>query len=147
MRFPIGVGTDTFIELSGQPQLKAFNIMLSELKNVRQVDGEPIRRWFHDEFFDLIVWFSESDEITEFQLCYDLTGYERALTWKKDSGFLHEQVDQGESRPGQAKATPILVKDGIFKRNEIAERFKEDSRDIDKEVSEFVYSRLMEFPV
>ncbi|MFC1726068.1 hypothetical protein ACFL4T_10615 [candidate division KSB1 bacterium] len=121
--------------------------MLSELKNVRQVEGEPFRRWFHDEFFDLIVWFGDADEILEFQLCYDLSGYERALTWKKDSGFLHEQVDQGEDRPGQAKATPILVKDGIFNRNEIAERFKDDSLEIDSTISEFIYDRLMEFPV
>ncbi len=45
--------------------------MLRELKQVRQHKGEPRRRWFNDDYFDLIVWFSEKDSISGFQLCCD----------------------------------------------------------------------------
>jgi len=30
--------------------------MLEESEYVRQVKGEPKRRWFSDDYFDLIVW-------------------------------------------------------------------------------------------
>ena len=35
--------------------------MLSEDTHVRQIEGEPKRRWFSDYYFDLIVWL-ESQE-------------------------------------------------------------------------------------
>ena len=38
--------------------------MLRELKQVRQHKDEPRRRWFNDDYFDLIVWFSEKDSIS-----------------------------------------------------------------------------------
>ena len=31
--------------------------MLVEYRNVRQIRGEGHRRWFSDEYFDLIVWY------------------------------------------------------------------------------------------
>jgi len=37
--------------------------MLREIRDVRQVSGEPMRRWFSDEDFDLIVWLDPEDRI------------------------------------------------------------------------------------
>ncbi len=39
--------------------------MLKELEDIKQFAGEPKRRWFTDEYFDLIVWQDESAEIVE----------------------------------------------------------------------------------
>lgn len=42
--------------------------MLREKEYVRQIKGEPRRRWFYDDFFDLIVWYGTDDSIIGFQL-------------------------------------------------------------------------------
>ncbi len=42
--------------------------MIVEKKDARQIENEGFRRWFTDDFFDLIVWY-ENKEITGFQLC------------------------------------------------------------------------------
>jgi hypothetical protein len=33
--------------------------MLKEIQKTRQITGEPRRRWFSDEVFDLIVWYAD----------------------------------------------------------------------------------------
>ena len=71
--------------------------MLKEYKRVRQIKGEAQRRWFSDDFFDLIVWFDESKNIVGFQLCYDILKISRALTWHQDGGYSHNRVDDGEN--------------------------------------------------
>jgi len=45
--------------------------MLREVPNVRQIKGESKRRWFSDDYFDLIIWLDETDEIVGFQLGRD----------------------------------------------------------------------------
>ena len=119
--------------------------MLSEIRNPRQIEGEGRRRWFTDEYFDLIVWHDESGELAGFQLCYDKPREERALSWRAGRGYSHERVDDGEI-PGRAKMSPVLVPDGIFARDDVAARFLEASADIDRDIRTFVYDRLQQFP-
>jgi hypothetical protein len=119
--------------------------MLSEIKEVKQHKDEAHRRWFLDNYFDLIVWQND-DEITGFQLCYDKQNKERSLTWLKGRGFSHNKIDDGEGRPGQSKMTPILVPDGEFAKRKISEIFKAQSSNIDPKVAGFVYSILLTFP-
>ncbi|MBN2531619.1 MAG: hypothetical protein JXB88_01940 [Spirochaetales bacterium] len=118
--------------------------MLKEIINVKQYETEGYRRWFSDDFFDLIIWY-EDKKIVGFQLCYDKQGLERSLTWLKDKGFSHNKIDDGE-KPGHSKMTPILVADGIFEKEKIAEAFKKASKNIDPVISSFVYSKLIEYP-
>jgi len=42
--------------------------MLRELSHVRQAFEEPRRRWFADDYFDLIVWVGNRSEYIGFQL-------------------------------------------------------------------------------
>jgi hypothetical protein len=115
--------------------------MLRELPEVRQVRDEPRRRWFADDYFDLIVWSDQSGEISGFQLCYDLSGDERALTWRQTTGFSHQGVDDGElQRP--YKATPILVEDGSCDYAALAQLFRERSRNMDEQVARFVLGKI-----
>jgi hypothetical protein len=116
--------------------------MLSEIRNPRQVPGEGQRRWFTDEYFDLIVWHDGDGLPTGFQLCYDKNDRERALTWRSGRGYSHERVDDGEI-PGRAKMSPVLVPDGSFARSTIAALFLEDSGAIDPEIRRFVHARLL----
>jgi hypothetical protein len=120
--------------------------MLREFPNVRQIDGESKRRWFSDEYFDLIVWLDEKEDIVGFQLCYDIFKSQHALTWRKESGFTHHRVDDGENRPGKLKASPVLVSDGYFEYKEIAEKFKIASPSIEARISTFVYEKLLRYP-
>lgn len=119
--------------------------MLVEVKNVSQVEGESQRRWFTDEFFDLIVWEEEDSTINAFQLCYDKPRKEHALTWRRNQGYRHDIVDDGENIPGGPKQTPILVKDGASDLESVPGRFKKNSLEIDKTVSTFVYRKIADY--
>jgi hypothetical protein len=118
--------------------------MLVEIPNARQVAGEGRRRWFTDDYFDLIVWYGEEEHPIGFQLCYDKGDHERALTWTRAHGYQHDRVDSGEI-PGHSKMTPIIVADGAFDREPVARRFGAESLRIDREVAAFVIEKLNRF--
>ena len=99
--------------------------MLREIKNPRQVEGEGWRRWFTDEYFDLIVWYHPEKTLQGFQLCYDRGHEERALTWRAGEGYSHKRVDDGDVT-GRVKMTPVLVPNGVLDSEEIAERFAQE---------------------
>ena len=119
--------------------------MITEYQEVRQIENEPKRRWFGDQFFDLIVWQSETDKIVGFQLCYSKGSGEHALTWEIDSGFEHRRVDDGESGDNLRKCTPVLTPDGTFDHEIISVRFRDASAEIDPIVANFVHSKLIRF--
>jgi len=118
--------------------------VLNEVPNARQVAGEGRRRWFSDDYFDLIVWYGTEDVPIGFQLCYDKPARERALTWTRAHGFQHDKVDAGEV-PGHSKMTPIIVADGAFDRDPVAERFRKASAGIDPQIASLVLERLKSF--
>ncbi len=120
--------------------------MLQELENPRQIPEEPKRRWFTNDFFDLIVWSDKSGKIIGFQLCYQKGTEEKAITWLSNAGFSHKSVDDGESRPGRTKMTPILLPNGEFNKKMVVNFSLERSREIDTEVVNFVYDKLSEYP-
>lgn len=116
--------------------------MLQEIKKPRQIKDEMPRRWFSDDAMDLIVWFDDDNTIAAFQLCYDKPFAEHALSWRRDAGFTHNRVDDGEGKPGSHKGTPILVPDGEFNLQAIAEKFREHAREIDSATAEFIIQKL-----
>jgi hypothetical protein len=120
-------------------------VMLSEIKDSRQIENEGPRRWFTDEYFDLIVWYEKKGKaVAGFQLCYDRGYKERALTWRRGEGFNHERIDDGEL-PGRMKMTPVLVPDGVFDHTSIAERFHRSSGQIDPEIRDLVYEKVIHY--
>jgi hypothetical protein len=118
--------------------------MLREIQNARQVDGEGFRRWFTDEYFDLIVWYSDDRLLVGFQLCYDKQEKERALTWTREHGFQHNRIDSGEV-PGHSKMTPIIIADGTFHGDPVIERFSTASANIDPVIASFVMDTVKGF--
>ncbi len=119
--------------------------MLKEIEHVEQNDPGLIRRWFVDDYFELILWADADGTSVEMQLCYDRKRFERVMIWRQGSGFKHQQVDDGEDRPGKAKATPIFIPDGEFDWQSLAERFQAASTEIDQAVAQFVGERIREF--
>lgn len=117
--------------------------MLKELNNVRQVGGEPRRRWFGSDTMDLIVWYDPADTPVGFQFCYDKGNAEKALTWRRESGFSHTGVDDGEGGSRlNYKATPILVSNGRFDRRRVLQLLQSDGAEVPPEVREFVSSTI-----
>ena len=119
--------------------------MLNEIRNARQVPGEGLRRWFTDEYFDLIVWYDDDGAFYGFQLCYDKLSRERALTWTRNHGFHHDAVDAGEV-PGGMKMSPVIVADGEFDVQPVARRFRQESASIDPELALLVYDMILSYP-
>ena len=129
--------------------------MLTEIHCARQIAAEGFRRWFTDNHFDLIVWYDDPptpnavpgamSELRGFQLCYDKTGAERALTWTRQHGFQHSRIDSGEV-PGHAKMSPVIVANGEFSKDEVAESFLKEAKEMDPALARFVYSALKSYP-
>jgi len=120
--------------------------MLEEIKQTRQISGDPFRRWFSDNTFDLIVWYDPTDSITGFQLCYCKGMNEHALTWREGKGFSHNRIDDGEGRPASPKMTPILVPDGTFDKDNVLALFQEKSKTIDPALAEVVTEAIKKYP-
>ena len=119
--------------------------MLKEAKHVMQVKGEPRRRWFDDEYFDLIVWFEKDDSICGFQLCYDRERKPRALTWTKQYGYKHTGIDDGEDSGISAKGSPVLVDDGLFDAPSIWKKLEKDAGEVPLQLASFVIEKVRAF--
>jgi hypothetical protein len=117
--------------------------MLKEM-SVGQQSGRARRRWFTDEDFNLIVWFSEQGAPDGFQLCYDRRGHEHALTWTEDAGYRHDRIDDGEGNPTKNRS-PILVSDGAFAGTDALERFEMSSAEVEPPIRQFVAQKLREY--
>jgi len=129
------------------PLRRSHSKLLLEYGCVKQVDGEPYRRWFRSRQMDLTVWYSAEGDIEGFQLCYDCDADERALTWTAAQGYAHDQVDQGEGPRDKVKMkmTPILRPDGAFDNHEALRRFKCECHELPHEIVEFVRTKLEEY--
>lgn len=114
-----------------------------EIRNIYQNPEEPERRWFADDVFDLLVWFSDDGLPLGFQLCYHRGSIEKAMTWLPEMGYSHKNVDGGECNIGRRyKMTPVLVPDGIFEKDRIITQFEKRSSDLDPAISRFVLQKL-----
>lgn len=120
--------------------------MLKEVQNVRQILGELVRRWFSSSIFDLIVWYSAEGGMHGFQLCYRESANHKALTWFKETGFSHQNIDDGEERPFRQKMAPILVPDGKFESDHILELFEKESKELELELTSAIIKTIKEYP-
>lgn len=111
--------------------------MLREIPRVRQIPGESHRRWFTDEQMDLFVWSGENESFSGYQLSYDKTIDEKAITYKPNNGYLHNAIDDG-TRPGQYPSSPMLVADGFFDAERVRVEFLRRATDLDERVVRFV---------
>jgi hypothetical protein len=121
--------------------------MLREIRNVRQVPGELRRRWFTSDSMDLIVWIDDDEGPAQLQLCYDKgrRRLERALTWKRDAGYTHTAIDDGEAGNGRYKSTPILMVDGDFNSERVATLLSRDGADLPGDILDFVKAKINEY--
>ncbi len=116
--------------------------MLTERTDVRQNPGESHRRWFSDDYFDLIVWFNESDDIILFQLGYDPDGVDGLFEWRRASGLSHVTVDAAGRRPARHARTPFLVPAPAPEMTALGDRFKAEAGAIEPEIVSFALDEL-----
>jgi len=119
--------------------------MLREIPKIQQHPGEHRRRWFAAESMDLFVWIDDTGAIVAFQLAYDKPHAERAITWRRDTGFSHTRVDEG-ANPGGYPVTPLLVEDGMFESSRVIRMFRSQANEVDEDIVHFVTTRLLDYP-
>jgi len=118
--------------------------MLNEFKTVRQ-DKNGFKRFFCSEKYDLYVWYDkEGGSIVGFQILYMKDADQKAFTWVKEEGYLHNTVDGWDS--SYFNETPILVPDGVFCKNLVLSDIEKEMENIEKEIKEFVLKKLIEYP-
>ncbi|HVY07323.1 MAG TPA: hypothetical protein VHB46_15225 [Burkholderiales bacterium] len=120
--------------------------MLQEIRAIRQDDAQRVRHWFQDDFFDLFTWTNPSGDVVAFQLCYDRLRHERVLAWTDATGFQHRRIDDGEALPGP-KMSPLMVADGAFPSDRVAEEFAQRSMQIDDRWRRFILAKIDEAAV
>ncbi|OGV58051.1 MAG: hypothetical protein A2283_16030 [Lentisphaerae bacterium RIFOXYA12_FULL_48_11] len=119
--------------------------MFTEVPDVRQITGEPRRRWWIDADLELIVWFDKNNRMIAFQLCYTIDGHQKALTWRERHGYFHSGIDSGENRPGRHKSTPILIMNGIFDKETVGNRLTKSAQGLPGEIASFVQQKISEY--
>ncbi len=120
--------------------------MLHEIQHVKQERKRDKRRWFTDDYWDLFVWVRKDGNYSGFQLCYGKPDGEHALTWMDESAPVHTGISEsshGRTGAGNMEA-PILVADGVFDVAGVAQRFWNESTDIDSDVRLHVFEKMKE---
>ncbi|MEM7146053.1 MAG: hypothetical protein AAF591_13025 [Verrucomicrobiota bacterium] len=118
--------------------------MLREIRCVRQVPGEPFRRWFRSEAIDLFVWFGKAGEVVGLRFCYEDGGKEGAVSWWEGGSVEHRGIDDGERGPGCFKQTPILAGNAGLLDERVVRLFATESEQMDGELAMLVGAKLRE---
>ena len=118
--------------------------MLHEVARVNQKEPHVRRRWFRDDYFDIFTWQAANGDVVGFQLCYDLTSYERVLSWRAAKGYSHHRVDGGEASPIKNR-TPIMVADGLLPLNTVLVEFDQRAVELDAMLRTFLRRHLVQY--
>ncbi|MFW5694720.1 MAG: hypothetical protein ACOCYB_06105 [Alkalispirochaeta sp.] len=119
---------------------------LSENRSVRQRPEEGFRRWFVNEYFDIIVWYeSRRTPPTGFQLCYDRHANERAFTWQRGKQSSHFVSDQPHGERTAWAATAILHGDAGPIPASVLKRLEEEQGELDGALRELIVTTAREY--
>jgi hypothetical protein len=113
--------------LNIQNNFRGGAAMLREIEGVAE-EPRTHRRWFHDDYFDLFVWQTDTGDVTLFQLCYGTAPAECALVWHREGGFFHDG--------GEPAGPP---------NGEVAQRFESAAKALPRKVRNAVGGRIREY--
>lgn len=116
--------------------------MLEEIREIRQIEGEPRRRWFTAPELDIYIWYDDKDNVIQFQVCYDKGPGEQALTWRQEDGVVHHSVDDGESGIYRMKSTPVITEDTSYDPSRITDLIKQHGGKLEHGLYEFILSHV-----
>ena len=85
--------------------------MLREIRGVDQKTPGLVKRWFQDDYFDLVAWHDPRGTILRFQLCYARESRgERVLEWRRGLGFQHLKTEERAAfKAGRDDALVVAV--------------------------------------
>lgn len=119
---------------------------LVENKSVRQRPDEGFRRWFMNDYFDLIVWYRDvSGPVQGFQLCYSRHRGERAFTWQSDSAASHFVSDGTDGQGISRLATGILTGDAGPVPPRVLSRLEAEKGDLPDELLTLILQRVGDY--
>ncbi len=116
---------------------------LNEIRLAGSGENGTRRKWFNSRDMDLVVWI-EDDEFVEFQLCYDRRFNEKIVTWRLKHGLTHNVVDDGESKPGKLKQSPVFAENLQLDASFVSGVFLTQTEHVDKEIVRFVLGKLVD---
>src|SRR5262245_2398341 len=119
-------------------EIEGSATVLREIQDLTQDDPASMRRWFHDEDFDLFTR-EKGGELEAFELCYGLESGERALVWTRDKGYFHD----GEASPDFIGAG--VVSGGPIESDPVLARFTLSAGGLPKALRAAVEGGLREF--
>jgi len=119
---------------------------LKENLYVRQRPDEGHRRWFVNEYFDIILWYdSEGGSMQGFQVCYAKKTLEKAFTWTRHYTSSHF-VAEGKSEEGHLNlATSILKGHAGPIPDEVMEHLRNESGDLGEETAKMLIEKITEY--
>ncbi len=116
---------------------------LTENRGVRQRPEEGFRRWFLNEYFELIIWYDrQGGDVTGFQLCLDRNRFERAFTWTKEYASTHFVSDAYVEKGVSHLATGILKGAGRTVSAEETQRLIAEKGELDDDLLAFVVEKI-----
>lgn len=121
--------------------------MMREIHGVTQDGSGVLRRWFHDDYFDLFVWQTDQGETISFQLCYGVDSNERALEWRKDHGWFQDGSTAVEPAPRKMLSTAHAPAGlaGADATDSIASRFEIAAAALPDAIRSAVAARLRQY--
>ena len=119
---------------------------LVENKTVRQRPDEGYRRWFLNDYFDVIVWYeSAGGELLGFQLCYNRTVDERAFTWQRNKRSSHFVSSGSDERGVPWIATAVLHGDAGSVPAAVLERLQREQGELDDDLLELIVAHARDY--
>lgn len=116
---------------------------LHEHKNVRQRPEEGFRRWFVNEYFDLIFWYTrEGGDLKGFQICYSKNHHEKAFTWEQQSASTHFVSDSGVGNRSFPFATGVLHGDAGVIPHKVVAKLQKYQGELPAELMELLISQI-----
>ena len=90
---------------------------LIENKNVRQREEEGYRRWFLNDFFDVIIWYDKpKGSMKGFQVCYSKNRNEKAFTWSERMASSRYVSDDEDGRRQIEQGLAVVGRRGYVER-------------------------------
>jgi len=113
-----------------------------EIQGVRQRPEEGFRRWFSNNYFDLVFWYEEKGgELTGIQFSYGKPYADKAFTWERSSTSHHYVSEQNKT----SQATGILRGDAGNIPAPVIKRFLEEAPDMDLELKKLILQKIKEY--
>lgn len=121
--------------------------MLHEISSISSPGHSGVKRWFSCRGMDLYVMLYKNVPF-RFQLTYNKRGLEKTISWDGYRGFHYKLADNGETSFPHDRQTAVLT--GAGEQNNmavIARDFLAACKKIDVGLADFIYARLMEYPI